>query len=189
MLLGGGRHYHYPKSVWTPAGGWWNKAPEGWQVNTAIAGAALVMTASFVFKLSAENEVGGGRPHARHDCVCARDTSSLDNFCARVCSGGRCPRCAPPRRSAGARTPRRMTHGWHRRRCQGLRWVGWGVLALRRGTTCLVKPALVSVASMTGDGMCVAAAAAGSGHHWRLHAGAPAALLDSEDRRPWGWGW
>lgn len=23
ILLGGGRHFHYPKSVWSPAGGWY----------------------------------------------------------------------------------------------------------------------------------------------------------------------
>jgi len=22
ILLGGGRHFHYPTSVWSPAGGW-----------------------------------------------------------------------------------------------------------------------------------------------------------------------
>lgn len=25
VVLGGGGHYHYPKHVWTPSGGWWPK--------------------------------------------------------------------------------------------------------------------------------------------------------------------
>lgn len=38
--MGGGRKYHYPKWVWSPAGGWW-AAPASWKRNTAIYAVAV----------------------------------------------------------------------------------------------------------------------------------------------------
>lgn len=35
--MGGGRRFHYPKWVWSPAGGWWAN-PENWKRNTALYG-------------------------------------------------------------------------------------------------------------------------------------------------------
>lgn len=58
----GGRAFFYPKHVWTPAGGWWNLAPNGWQRNTAIAFGCIGTVAYGVFTVSASKEVrGGGR--------------------------------------------------------------------------------------------------------------------------------
>ena len=34
--MGGGRRFPFPKSVWSPAGGWWAE-PKNWKRNTAIA--------------------------------------------------------------------------------------------------------------------------------------------------------
>ncbi|CAM9776298.1 unnamed protein product [Chrysoparadoxa australica] len=39
--MGGGRRYHYPKYVWSPAGGWWAD-PKNWKRNTMFASALLV---------------------------------------------------------------------------------------------------------------------------------------------------
>ena len=33
--MGGGHHFHYPKWVWSPAGGWWGK-PKQWKRDTVI---------------------------------------------------------------------------------------------------------------------------------------------------------
>lgn len=59
--MGGGRHFHYPKYVWSPSGGWWSN-PANWKANTAVALAGVAITALGVFTLSAAREVGGRIP-------------------------------------------------------------------------------------------------------------------------------
>lgn len=51
--MGGGRHFEYPKWVWSPAGGWWPK-PHHWQRNTVIY-AIFVATASIGIYSISEN--------------------------------------------------------------------------------------------------------------------------------------
>lgn len=55
--IAGGRAFFYPKQVWSPAGGWWNLAPNGWQRNTAIAFMGVGTLAYGVFTISASKEV------------------------------------------------------------------------------------------------------------------------------------
>lgn len=55
-LPAGGRHFFYPKHVWTPAGGWWAEAPNG-QRNTLIAFAGIFTIAFGIFNVSASKEV------------------------------------------------------------------------------------------------------------------------------------
>ena len=57
-LFGGGRHYHYPKSVWTPSGGWWVHLEENvWQRNTAIAFLGVATGAAIMFSVGSSKEV------------------------------------------------------------------------------------------------------------------------------------
>jgi len=57
IVRGGGRHYFYPKEVWSPAGGWWNYTPEGWQRATALAFMGIAAGVALTFRVSAANEV------------------------------------------------------------------------------------------------------------------------------------
>lgn len=53
--MGGGRHFHYPKHVWSPSGGWWCN-PVNWKMNTAIAAMTIGFACFGVFQISAERE-------------------------------------------------------------------------------------------------------------------------------------
>jgi hypothetical protein len=48
--MGGGRRYHYPKWVWSPAGGWW-ASPANWKRNTAIyfGVSAVIISAGWLY--------------------------------------------------------------------------------------------------------------------------------------------
>ncbi|KAK9811884.1 hypothetical protein WJX72_011786 [[Myrmecia] bisecta] len=52
---GGGDHFHYPKGVWSPAGGWWAD-PKHWRRNTAVAFGVIVAVSIPLFLKSAELE-------------------------------------------------------------------------------------------------------------------------------------
>ncbi|KAG5176408.1 hypothetical protein JKP88DRAFT_322411 [Tribonema minus] len=60
--MGGGRKFHYPKYVWSPAGGWWNQ-PTAWQRNTAVAFGAIALLNLAVFNLSRQLERRPVAPH------------------------------------------------------------------------------------------------------------------------------
>lgn len=55
-VLGGDRKFHYPKYVWSPAGGWWHR-PANWKANTRIAAVVLMATGLGIAMVSAEKEV------------------------------------------------------------------------------------------------------------------------------------
>lgn len=58
VLFGGGRHYQTPKTVWTPAGGWWNAGDDAtWQRYTAMAFAGVFVGASLASSVSRDKEV------------------------------------------------------------------------------------------------------------------------------------
>lgn len=46
--MGGGHHYHYPKWVWSPAGGWWPK-PANWRANTMMYGVVMASAAAWLY--------------------------------------------------------------------------------------------------------------------------------------------
>jgi len=50
IAAGGGRRYVFPKTVWTPAGGWWNMTPPQWERNLALAFAALTGCSGEMFR-------------------------------------------------------------------------------------------------------------------------------------------
>mmetsp|Transcript_14476 Transcript_14476/g.50372 ORF Transcript_14476/g.50372 Transcript_14476/m.50372 type:complete len:88 (-) Transcript_14476:1954-2217(-) len=54
-VLGGDRRFHYPKYVWTPAGGWWHR-PAAWKANTRVAAVVLLGVGLFVGSVSAAKE-------------------------------------------------------------------------------------------------------------------------------------
>ncbi|CAM9281966.1 unnamed protein product [Choristocarpus tenellus] len=60
--MGGGRHFHYPKYVWSPSGGWWNN-PANWRQNTVVAFLCIGVTCAGIFKISTDKE---RRPIAPH---------------------------------------------------------------------------------------------------------------------------
>jgi hypothetical protein len=54
--MGGARRFLYPKSVWSPTGGWWPN-PVSWKRNTAIAGAAIALIAFAAYGYSEKHTV------------------------------------------------------------------------------------------------------------------------------------
>ena len=56
-LRSGGRHYFYPKQVWSPAGGWWNFQPAGWENATALVAAGIFGGVVLTFNVSRSIEV------------------------------------------------------------------------------------------------------------------------------------
>lgn len=56
-LLGGGRRYLYPRTVWSPSGGWWNNAPPNAERNGVIAALAIAAGVAVVFNVSRRHEV------------------------------------------------------------------------------------------------------------------------------------
>ena len=54
--LGGGGHFHHPKYVWSPAGGWWGNTAKGPR-NTVIAAAMIVGTSSLIYLLGESLQV------------------------------------------------------------------------------------------------------------------------------------
>mmetsp|Transcript_42464 Transcript_42464/g.65269 ORF Transcript_42464/g.65269 Transcript_42464/m.65269 type:complete len:80 (-) Transcript_42464:109-348(-) len=52
--MGAGGWFYVPK-VWTPYGGWWAN-PKHWARSTGIAGVGIALTATLLFKVSAERE-------------------------------------------------------------------------------------------------------------------------------------
>lgn len=57
VLTSGGRHYFYPKQVWSPAGGWWNFQPAGWENATAMVAAGVLAGMALTFSVSRSLEV------------------------------------------------------------------------------------------------------------------------------------
>ncbi len=55
----GGRYFLYPKTVWSPSGGWFHKAPENWERNTGIAFGIMFLGAFGLHRLSSSLEVSG----------------------------------------------------------------------------------------------------------------------------------
>ncbi|KAJ1735387.1 hypothetical protein GGI11_001554 [Coemansia sp. RSA 2049] len=53
--MGGGPRRPYPKSVWSPSGGWWAQ-PNTWKRNTAIVSVGILAVSAYLFKTSAELE-------------------------------------------------------------------------------------------------------------------------------------
>ncbi|KAG7094564.1 hypothetical protein E1B28_005392 [Marasmius oreades] len=53
--MGGGARYPYPKSVWSPAGGWWTR-PSNWKSNTTIFSLGATAILYGVFQLSSAKE-------------------------------------------------------------------------------------------------------------------------------------
>lgn len=54
--MGGGRHFHFPKHVWSPAGGWWAN-PTHWKRNTGFAFVGVGLAFIAIAKVSSEREV------------------------------------------------------------------------------------------------------------------------------------
>ena len=54
--MGGGRHFEYPKWVWSPAGGWWPK-PINWQRNTVFYGIFVVIASVGIHSISQSGTV------------------------------------------------------------------------------------------------------------------------------------
>ncbi|KAJ4474988.1 hypothetical protein J3R30DRAFT_3294806, partial [Lentinula aciculospora] len=52
---GGGDRYPYPKSVWSPAGGWWVR-PSNWKSNTFIVATGIAGICYMVHRVSASKE-------------------------------------------------------------------------------------------------------------------------------------
>lgn len=77
--MGGGRHFHYPKHVWSPSGGWWCN-PVNWKMNTAIAAMTIGFACFGVFQISAEREV---QPHdaiTQHLLLCSHLWKVLGSY-------------------------------------------------------------------------------------------------------------
>ena len=53
--MGAGPEMPYPKWVWTPAGGWYNRNPN-WQRNTAIAGGVWLVILAVCFDFGRKHE-------------------------------------------------------------------------------------------------------------------------------------
>ncbi|KAJ1792021.1 hypothetical protein LPJ59_004896, partial [Coemansia sp. RSA 2399] len=52
---GGGPRRPYPKTVWSPSGGWWAQ-PKTWKRNTAIVSLGILAVSAVIFKKSADIE-------------------------------------------------------------------------------------------------------------------------------------
>jgi hypothetical protein len=68
--MGGGAHFPYPKTVWSPAGGWWAN-PVHWKRNTGIAAVTIAALCVPIFVYSANREVRAVSC-CRLCCRCAR---------------------------------------------------------------------------------------------------------------------
>ena len=53
--MGGGRHFHFPKHVWSPAGGWWANPPN-WKRNTGFAFVGIGLAFMAIAKISSDRE-------------------------------------------------------------------------------------------------------------------------------------
>lgn len=58
--MGGGHHFHYPKYVWSPSGGWWPN-PAHWKRNTFVAGASIAVLALCIVAFGESKKVRRGR--------------------------------------------------------------------------------------------------------------------------------
>ena len=54
--MGGGRHFHIPKYVWSPSGGW-HANPPNWKRNTAFALFGIGLAFIAIARVSSEREV------------------------------------------------------------------------------------------------------------------------------------
>jgi hypothetical protein len=90
-LAGGGRRFFYPKTVWSPAGGWWNSAPPNAGRAGAIAVASIATGVALVFNVSRKHEVSPARGR-RRACLTSRP-----GIRARVPCAARA--CRVPRRA------------------------------------------------------------------------------------------
>ncbi|CAM9354458.1 unnamed protein product [Hapterophycus canaliculatus] len=53
--MGGGRHFHFPKHVWSPAGGWWVN-PTHWKRNTGFAFVGIGLAFIAIARVSSDRE-------------------------------------------------------------------------------------------------------------------------------------
>ncbi|CAM9193791.1 unnamed protein product [Pylaiella littoralis] len=53
--MGGGRHFHFPKHVWSPSGGWWANPPN-WKRNTGFAFVGIGLAFIAIARISSERE-------------------------------------------------------------------------------------------------------------------------------------
>lgn len=54
--MGGGRHFHFPKHVWSPSGGWWAN-PTHWKRNTGFAFVGIGLAFIAIARVSSDREV------------------------------------------------------------------------------------------------------------------------------------
>ena len=54
--MGGGHHFHYPKWVWSPAGGWWPN-PKNAGRNAAIYGIVSVGVCAWLYQFGEKRTV------------------------------------------------------------------------------------------------------------------------------------
>ncbi|THU81741.1 hypothetical protein K435DRAFT_779739 [Dendrothele bispora CBS 962.96] len=59
--MGGGGQYPYPKTVWTPAGGWWVR-PSNWRTNTAVFSSFIALTVYGFYQFTSAREVRYTKP-------------------------------------------------------------------------------------------------------------------------------
>ncbi|KAM0787555.1 hypothetical protein ACM66B_003625 [Microbotryomycetes sp. NB124-2] len=53
--MGGGARFEYPKTVWTPSGGWWTR-PASWKSNTGFVAIGVLFATYGVWQYSAQKE-------------------------------------------------------------------------------------------------------------------------------------
>ncbi|KAK7464739.1 hypothetical protein VKT23_005945 [Stygiomarasmius scandens] len=59
--MGGGAQYPYPKTVWSPAGGWWVR-PSNWKTNTAVFSGFIALTVYGLYTFTSQREVRYVKP-------------------------------------------------------------------------------------------------------------------------------
>ncbi|KAF5362926.1 hypothetical protein D9758_007081 [Tetrapyrgos nigripes] len=59
--MGGGGQYPYPKTVWSPAGGWWVR-PSNWKTNTAVFGVFIGAAIYGIGQWTSQREVRYVKP-------------------------------------------------------------------------------------------------------------------------------
>lgn len=73
--MGGGRHFHFPKHVWSPAGGWWVN-PTHWKRNTGFAFVGIGLAFIAIAKVSSEREVSDPEPETPPSLLCVHLTEA-----------------------------------------------------------------------------------------------------------------
>lgn len=67
--MGGGRHFHFPKHVWSPSGGWWAN-PTHWKRNTGFAFVGIGLAFIAIARVSSDREVR--ERERQRDGLCCR---------------------------------------------------------------------------------------------------------------------